>query len=281
MKQYLDLLQHILDNGIDGDDRTGTGTRSLFGEQIKFDLTIGFPAMTTKMLAWKSVVSELLWFIEGSCDERRLAEILHGTKDLSKTTIWTANANSSYWKPKANFEGDLGRVYGCQLRHWTNKDGLEIDQLTNLINNLKDNPYSRRHIIMFYNLGELHLQALPACHMMAQFYVRDGQLSCHMYQRSSDLPLGAPFNIASYALLTHMIAQVCNLTAKDLIISMGDSHIYTNQFDGVREQLSRIPYSLPTLKLNQAITDITKFTMDDIHLMNYNHHPLINFPFST
>jgi thymidylate synthase len=275
MKNYLDLLQKILDIGIDSEDRTKVGTKSLFGEQLRFDLNKGFPAVTTKKLAWKSVVSELLWFIEGSSDERRLAEILYGTRDPSKTTIWTANANSPYWKTNSKYEGDCGRIYGIQLRHWVNQNGEEFDQLTNLINNLKNDPYSRRHIIMFYNPGELYLQALPACHMMAQFYVRNKELSCQVYIRSNDIFIGNPFNIASYALLTHMIAHVCSFTANKLIINIGDGHIYNSHINAAKEQLIREPYELPILQLNPLITDITKFTMDDIKLINYKCHPTI------
>jgi thymidylate synthase len=276
MKQYLDLLNKILEQGITSNDRTGIGTKSLFGEQIKFDLTTGFPAMTTKKLAWKSVVSELLWFIEGSNDERRLAEILYGTRDPSKITIWTANAISSYWKSKARFDGDVGKIYGYQWRNWQRPGYMgRVDQLNNLILGLTTDPFSRRHILMAYNPGEIDMMALPPCHMMSQYYVRNGYLSCHMYQRSVDTFLGLSFNIASYSLLTHMIAQVCNLSAYELIISMGDVHIYNNHFEAVQEQLKRQPYQLPTLKLNSDIKDINKFTMDDIELVNYQYHPTI------
>ena len=280
MQEYLTLLQKIISNGIKSDDRTGTGTISLFGEQLRFDLTKGFPAVTTKKLAWKSVVSELLWFIEGSNDERRLAEILHNTRDNNKTTIWTANANSAYWLPNAKFNGDVGRPYGVQWRNWAAPDGTYVDQLTQLITGIKHDPASRRHIITAWNPGELELMALPPCHMLAQFYVRNSRLSCHMYQRSADFPLGTPFNIASYALFTHMIAQVCELIPYELIISMGDSHIYNNQLPYVSEQLNRIPYTLPTLWLNSDIKDITKFTLDDIKLIDYKCHPHIKYPFS-
>lgn len=288
---YLDLLKNILDNGEKRIDRTGVGTKSIFGAQMSFDLEKGFPASTTKKLAWKAVVSELLWFIEGSGDEYRLREILHGQRYTDKKTIWTDNATADYWTKKKlqRHPGDLGRVYGVQWRRWRkpliriNKVVLQNhDQLLELVEGLKNNPYSRRHIITAYNPGELELMALPPCHMMSQFYIsNDKKLSCHMYQRSMDAPLGGPFNIASYALLTHMLAQVCDLTVGKLIISIGDAHIYLNQVDGVKEQLIRSPLELPTIWLNPEIKDITKFTMDDIKLVNYNSHPSINFPFAT
>ena len=294
MKQYLDLLQDILDNGEIKDDRTGIGTISVFGRSIRFDLRNAFPAVTTKKLAWKAVVGELLWFIEGSGDERRLAEITHGSKD-GKVTIWTPNALASYWKPKAQYEGDLGRIYGVQWRHWQtpvlhkqetftdefanqyNRGGSihikETDQLKNLIEGIQKDPNSRRHILNAWNAGELDQMALPPCHIMCQFYVnKNKELSCHMYQRSVDVFLGLPFNIASYALLTHMIAQVSNLGVGELIISTGDTHIYKDHIDQVREQLTREPLELPTLKLNPDITDIDKFTMNDISLEGYNSH---------
>ena len=287
---YLNALKEILDNGEDRPDRTGIGTRGIFGMQMRFNLQEGFPALTTKKLAWRAVVSELLWFIEGSSDERRLAEILHGDRNTSKSTIWTANASADYWTNKRlrRHPGDLGRVYGVQWRRWRkpliriNKVVLQnLDQLADLITGIKEDPYSRRHILTAWNPGELELMALPPCHMMAQFYVNNGRLSCQMYQRSADFPLGVPFNIASYALFTHMIAQVCNLDVGEFIHTIGDAHIYLNQIDGVREQLSREPLPLPTLHLNPEIKDITQFTMDDIQLINYQSHPTINFPFST
>ena len=226
MKQYNDALKFILENGVKSEDRTGEGTLSYFGYQMRFDLQKGFPAVTTKKLAWKAVLSELLWFLEGSGDERRLAEILHGSRDARnekgelKQTIWTANAEAQYWKPKAQFAGDLGRVYGVQWRSWktgrkkwiSSSEAVDdsIDQIANLIHDLKTNPYSRRHILTAWNVAELDKMALPPCHTFAQFYVRNGKLSCQMYQRSADFFLGVPFNIASYSLLVHMIAQVCD-----------------------------------------------------------------------
>ena len=270
MKQYHDLLEDILNNGEVKDDRTGVGTISVFGRQLRFDLTVGFPAVTTKKLAWKSVVSELLWFIEGSGDERRLAEILHGSRDTERSTIWTGNAQAAYWKPKARYDGDLGRVYGVQWRDWRG-----VDQLSNLIEGIKKDPNGRRHILTAWNVDELDQMALPPCHVLAQFYVSNGKLSCHMYQRSVDVFLGLPFNIASYALLTHMIAQVCDLKVGELVISTGDTHIYSNHIEQVKEQLSREEYPLPILFLDPKIKNIDKFLMDDILLFDYQSHGTI------
>jgi thymidylate synthase len=287
MKQYLELLQDILDNGEIKDDRTGVGTISVFGRNLRFDLRKSFPAVTTKKLAWKACVGELLWFIEGSSDERRLAEITHGSAE-GKATIWTPNALAPYWQPKAKFKGDLGRIYGVQWRHW-NKDTIEkdmgpahkggtrlavdrteVDQLKNLIEGLKNDPNGRRHIISAWNAGELDQMALPPCHILAQFYVnKNKELSCHMYQRSVDVFLGLPFNIASYALLTYMIAHCCNLTPGELIISTGDTHIYKDHIDQVKQQLSRTPLEAPDLWLNPDVRDIEKFTMNDIALLDY------------
>jgi thymidylate synthase len=270
MKQYHALLTDILENGELREDRTNTGTISVFGRQLRFDLTHGFPAVTTKKLAWKSVVSELLWFLEGSNDERRLAEILYGRPDSGRNTIWTGNAEAAYWQPRAKFAGDLGRVYGVQWRAWGG-----VDQVTKLIDGLKNDPTGRRHIISAWNVDELDQMALPPCHVMSQFYVSKGKLSCHMYQRSCDTYLGIPFNIASYALLTHMIAQVCNLTVGELIISTGDTHIYSNHLPQVKELLSRTPFPSPTLWLNPDITEIDRFGMDDIKLLDYQSHPAL------
>ena len=284
---YLNALKDILNHGNDRPDRTGTGTRSIFGLQMRFNLNDGFPAITTKKLAWKAVVSELLWFIEGSGDEFRLREILHGERYSEKRTIWTDNAEADYWvkRRKQRHPGDLGRVYGVQWRRWRkpliriNKVVLQNhDQLLELIDSIKTDPYSRRHIITAWNPGELDLMALPPCHMMAQFYVENGKLSCQMYQRSADMFLGVPFNIASYALFTHMIAQVCNLGVGDLIITVGDAHIYQNHFDQVAEQLTREPLPLVTLKLNQDISVITEFGMEDVELEGYTSHEAIKAP---
>lgn len=284
-QSYLDLLKNILDNGEDRPDRTGVGTRSIFGAQMRFDLSKGFPAVTTKKLAWRAVVSELLWFIEGSGDEYRLREILHGQRYTDKKTIWTDNATADYWTKKKlqRHPGDLGRVYGVQWRRWRkpliriNKVVLQNhDQLMELVEGLKKDPFSRRHIITAWNPGELDLMALPPCHMMSQFYVsNDKKLSCHMYQRSADCFLGIPFNIASYALFTHMIAQVCDLKVGDLIISIGDAHLYQSHLEEAKEQLTRIPFESPKLWLNPEIKDITKFTMNDIELIDYKCHPPI------
>ena len=297
MKPYLELLQDILTNGETKDDRTGIGTISVFGRNLRFDLRRGFPAVTTKKLAWKACVGELLWFIEGSRDERRLAELTHGTRD-GVVTIWTPNALAPYWKSKAKFEGDLGRVYGVQWRHWLtpvthksevfmdefgatyNRKGSihhkEIDQLKNLIEGIQQDPNGRRHILTAWNPGELDQMALPPCHIMCQFYVnKNKELSCHMYQRSVDVFLGLPFNIASYALLTHLIAQVCGLGVAELIISTGDTHIYSNHVEQVKEQLSREPLQLPTLKINHTIKNIDDFLPEDIELIDYTCYTAI------
>lgn len=284
---YLNALKEILELGNERNDRTGTGTKSIFGLQMRFDLELGFPAITTKKLAWNACKSELLWFIEGSGDEFRLREILHGDRYSDKKTIWTDNATAKYWTEKKlqRHAGDLGRIYGVQWRRWRkpliriNKVVLQNhDQLIELINGIKLDPYSRRHILTAWNPGELDFMALPPCHIMSQFYVNNGKLSCQMYQRSADMFLGMPFNIASYALLTHMIAQVCNLEVEELIITIGDAHIYNNHIDQVKEQLSRTPLPLPTLKLNPAIDNITNFEMSDIELINYQSHPAITAP---
>ena len=270
MKQYLDLLQDILDNGEIKDDRTGTGTISVFGRNLRFDLRRGFPAVTTKKLAWKACVGELIWFLEGSSDERRLAEITHGTRE-GVTTIWTPNALAPYWKPKAKFDGDLGRVYGVQWR-----DFGGVDQLTKLIEGLKQDPNGRRHILSAWNVAELNQMALPPCHVMSQFYVnKNKELSCHMYQRSVDVFLGLPFNIASYALLTHLLAHHCGLGVGELIISTGDTHIYKDHVEQVKEQLQREPFKLPTLVLNSLKTDIFEMTPQDIALRDYQSHDTI------
>ena len=291
MKQYLELLQDILYNGEVKNDRTGVGTISLFGKQLRFDLREGFPAITTKKLAWKACVGELLWFIEGSSDERRLAEITHGTRD-GAVTIWTPNALAPYWKSKAKFEGDLGPVYGVQWRDWVthtpegepdidddygktyfNPMYKHIDQLANLLEGLKTDPNSRRHILSAWNVGQLEHMALPPCHVMSQFYVnKNRELSCHMYQRSVDVFLGLPFNISSYALLTHLLAHHCDLKVGELVISTGDTHIYQNHVDQVKEQLTREPYPSPTLMLNASKTNLFEISMEDIHLENYQSH---------
>ena len=294
-QNYLDALRDVLETGTRREDRTSVGTISKFGLQQRYDLSQGFPAVTTKKLAWNAVVGELLWMIEGSGDERRLAEITHGTRD-GAVTIWTPNALAPYWKPKAKYKGDLGRVYGVQWRHWraikprtaggTFKDEFgvtyrrqgndvevrEVDQLKILIEGIKTDPYGRRHILTAWNPGELDQMALPPCHCFAQFYVVNGQLSCQMYQRSCDMFLGVPFNIASYSLLTHMIAQVCDLQVGEFVHVLGDAHIYLNHVEQVKEQLQREPLPAPQLWLNPEIKDINKFTMADIVLHDYQHH---------
>jgi thymidylate synthase len=278
MKQYLDALRHVLENGIDKKDRTGTGTKAIFGMQMRFNMQEGFPAITTKKLAWKSVVSELLWFIEGKGDERRLAEILYGTRDKDKKTIWTANAEASYWKPRAKFDGDLGRVYGVQWRHWKNPKGREIDQLSAAIKQIKKEPSSRRIIVNAWNPGEIEQMALPPCHTFFQFFVADNKLSLQMYQRSCDMFLGVPFNIASYSLLLHLIAQVTGLEANEFVHTLGDAHIYHNHVSQVKDQLIRKPLPLPQLKINPDIKNIDDFKMGNIELVNYEHHPAIKAP---
>jgi len=297
MIQYLNALKQVLDHGEVRDDRTGVGTISLFGMQQRYDLSQSFPAVTTKRLAWKACVGELLWMIEGSGDERRLAEITHGTAD-GTITIWTPNALAPYWKPRAKFEGDLGRVYGVQWRKWRTPEVIkggsfsndfghtfsveggvtikETDQLTNLINGIQQDPYGRRHILSAWNPGELDQMALPPCHAFAQFYVsKDGKLSCQMYQRSCDMFLGVPFNIASYSLLTHLVAQVCELDVGEFVHVLGDAHIYLNHVEQVKEQLNREPLPAPQLQLNPDVKNITEFTMADIQLTGYTSHDAI------
>ena len=274
MKTYLDSLKFVLENGSVREDRTGVGTIGVFGMQQRYDLTLGFPAVTTKKLAFKACLSELLWFLEGSNDERRLCEILHGTRSASKKTIWTDNATSKYWLPNAEFIGDLGRVYGVQWR-----DFGGVDQVTQLIEGIKKDPYGRRHILTAWNPAELSEMALPPCHCFAQFYVTaDGKLSCQMYQRSCDMFLGVPFNIASYSLLTHMIAQVCGLEAGEFVHVLGDAHIYLNHVEQVKEQLAREPLPLPTLWINPDVQDILNFTMEDFRLDGYTSHDSIKAP---
>lgn len=294
--QYLDLIDDILRGGDDRVDRTGVGTRALFGKHLDIDLTKGFPAVTTKKLAWRAVVSELLWFLEGSSDERRLAEILHGTRDADKKTIWTENAQAPYWKPKAAFDGDLGPVYGVQWRKWQSYDvksygdylehhddadgctyfnakvtKTSIDQVADVVKKLRTNPTDRRMIVSAWNVADVGSVALPPCHMMAQFFVENKRLSCSMYQRSIDTMLGLPFNIASYALLTHMLAQVTGHGVGRLIMNLGDTHIYLNHLDGAREQLTRFPHQTPRLKLNKSVLEIDDFKMEDFELVHY--HP--------
>ncbi len=278
MKQYLDLLQHILDNGIKKEDRTGTGTISTFGYQMRFDLRAGFPLVTTKKTHLKAIISELLWFIEGSTDERRLAEIHHGDiRDnlIGKKTVWTANAdfqgkNLGYINTDTIKE--LGPVYGSQWRSWLGSDGVEHDQLASVIEQIKTDPHSRRIILNAWNTAQIEKMALPPCHTFFQFYVAEGKLSCQLYQRSADVFLGVPFNIASYALLTMMIAQVCHLEVGDFIHTFGDVHIYNNHIEQVKLQLSRKPLSLPTMEINKEVKDINNFKISDFELQNYQSY---------
>jgi thymidylate synthase len=281
MKAYLDLLQFILENGDKKEDRTNTGTISSFGHQLAFDLGDGFPAVTTKLLAWKGVVSELLWFLEGSDDERRLAEIRFGKDrseliDLSKySTIWTDNADNQGKQlgyENTEYKKNLGPVYGVQWRNWGG-----IDQIANLLENLHKNPDGRRHILSAWNVGDIEKMALPPCHVMSQFYVNNGTISCHMYQRSADMFLGVPFNIASYALLLCIFGKILNLKPKRFVHSFGDAHIYMNSVDQVKEQLSRTPMKPPELSIPEidSLKDISNYEIDDFKLLNYDHHPAI------
>ena len=275
MKQYLDLLQHILDNGITKEDRTGTGTTSVFGYQMRFDLSKGFPLVTTKKTFLRGIISELLWFIEGSTDERRLAEIHYGdvaSNIKDKKTVWTANADAqgkALGYTNTETIKELGPVYGAQWRSWKGANGKSYDQLEDVINQIKTNPDSRRIILNAWNVAEIENMALPPCHTFFQFYVANGKLSCQLYQRSADVFLGVPFNIASYALLTMMIAQVCDLEVGDFVHTFGDAHIYSNHMEQVNLQLSRTPHKLPTMKINPDIKNIEEFKMSDFQLVDY------------
>jgi len=274
MKLYNDILKNIYNNGIDRDGRNGK-TRAVFAQQMRFNLEEGFPAVTTKKLLFDSVKSELLWFLEGSHKDGRASdERLKEINDTEKT-IWTANANADYWLPKSKFPGDLGRVYGVQWREWQAPNGDKIDQLAQVIEKIKNNPEDRRLVVSAWNPGEIDQMALPPCHMMFQFFVAEGKISLHMIQRSCDMFLGVPFNIASYALLLSMVAQVTNLKPYECILTLNDAHIYHEHFDAVKEQLSREPKKLPTLWLNPDVKNINDFKMDDIKLENYEHHPAI------
>lgn len=264
MKTYQDILRKIMENGVDRKGRNGM-TRALFALQMRFNLADGFPAMTTKKLAFKAVTSELLWFLEGSNDDNRLKEL-----NSSERTIWTDNAEAPYWKPKAKFTGDLGRIYGVQWRTWQTPDGKTIDQFKHVLDKLKNDPGDRRMVITAWNPGELDKMALPPCHMLFQFFAADGKLSLHMVQRSCDMFLGVPFNIASYALLLSMVAQVVDMQPHECILTLNDAHIYHEHFDAVKEQLAREPGTLPKLWLNPAVKDLDSFTMADIKLENYN-----------
>lgn len=261
-----------MENGNDRKGRSGD-TRALFAIQLRCDLNDGFPALTTKKLAFKAVKSELLWFLEGSNDDNRLKE-LNGTDK----TIWTANSEADYWKPKAQFPGDLGRIYGVQWRKWQGPDGLVVDQIARVIDKIKNDPADRRLIVSAWNPGEIDQMALPPCHMMFQFFVSGDDLSLHMVQRSCDMFLGVPFNIASYALLLSMVAQVTGKKPNELVLTLNDAHIYHDHLDAVKEQLAREPLPLSKLWLNPEIKDIDSFTMDDIKLEDYESHATIKAP---
>jgi len=261
MQQYHQLLRYILEHGVEKTDRTGTGTQSVFGYQFRFNLEEGFPLVTTKKLHLKSIIYELLWFLKG------------------ETNIAYLNENGvSIWDEWANEQGELGPVYGKQWRSWEGKDGKVVDQINDLITQIKTNPDSRRLIVSAWNVAELPAMALMPCHALFQFYVANVKLSCQLYQRSADVFLGVPFNIASYALLTHMIAQVCGLGVGDFVHTFGDVHIYNNHREQVSLQLSREPYPLPTLQINSAVNDIFSFQYQDFSLLNYQHHPAIKAP---
>ncbi|HLG34996.1 MAG TPA: thymidylate synthase [Bacteroidia bacterium] len=258
MKQYLELLNHIMKSGAEKSDRTGTGTKSVFGYQMRFNLEDGFPMLTTKKLHFKSIIIELLWILSGDTN----------TKFLKENGV-------SIWDEWADTEGNLGPVYGSQWRTWKTADGKKIDQIAKVIEQIKRNPDSRRHIVSAWNVGEIEQMKLPPCHAFFQFYVADGKLSCQMYQRSADIFLGVPFNIASYAALTMMMAQVCGLKPGEFIHTLGDAHIYNNHFEQVNLQLTREPKTLPTLKLNPTVKNIFDFKFEDFTLENYEPHPHI------
>ncbi len=258
MKQYLDLMRHVRDNGTKKEDRTGTGTVSVFGHQMRFDLSEGFPMVTTKKCHLKSIIHELLWFLSGDTNIKYLQE--NGVR---------------IWNEWADEDGNLGPVYGYQWRNWPAANGEHIDQIAQVIDQIKNNPDSRRIIVSAWNVGEIENMALPPCHMMFQFYVADGKLSCQLYQRSADIFLGVPFNIASYALLTMMVAQVCDLALGDFVHTLGDAHLYSNHLEQVDEQLSRKPFPLPQMKINPDVKSIFDFKFEDFELVGYEAHPHI------
>ncbi|MEO1766053.1 thymidylate synthase [Thiobacter aerophilum] len=261
MQQYLDLMRHVLEHGHRKNDRTGTGTLSVFGYQMRFDLSRGFPLLTTKKVHLRSIIHELLWFLKGDTNIKYLHD--------NGVTIWDE------W---ADEQGDLGPIYGYQWRSWPTADGRHIDQISQVIEEIRSNPDSRRLIVSAWNVGELHKMRLPPCHAFFQFYVAEGKLSCQLYQRSADIFLGVPFNIASYALLTMMVAQVCDLVPGEFVHTLGDAHLYLNHLEQAREQLSRTPRPLPTMKLNPAVKDIFAFRYEDFTLEGYDPHPPIKAP---
>jgi len=261
MRQYLDLLQHILDNGVEKSDRTGTGTRSIFGYQMRFDLRDRFPLLTTKRLHTRSIFHELLWFLSGETNIRYLKE--HGVR---------------IWDEWADEEGELGPVYGYQWRSWPTADGDKIDQISRVVEQIRDQPDSRRHIVCAWNVADVGRMALPPCHLLFQFYVAAGHLSCQLYQRSADVFLGVPFNIASYSLLTLMMAQVCDLEPGDFVHTFGDAHLYSNHLEEAQQQLARQPRALPVLRLNPEVGSIFDFHHEDFHLTDYDPHPHIKAP---
>lgn len=263
MKSYLELLDHVLTNGTDRSDRTGTGTLSVFGAQLRFSLNPTFPLLTTKKLHLRSIIYELLWFLKGDTNIKYLND--------HKVSIWDE------W---ADEDGNLGRVYGAQWTDWTNSQGESLNQIAQVVESLKNNPNSRRHIVCAWNPGEINQMALPPCHALFQFYVANGKLSCQLYQRSADLFLGVPFNIASYALLTQMIAQVCDLEAHEFVHTFGDLHLYKNHLDQAKEQLSRTPRTQPTMRINPEIKNLNDFVYEDFSLENYDPHPTIKAPIS-